>query len=38
MLNMGKRKPTGWGYSNFDESTSMVGVPTLTNYWYESKK
>jgi len=36
--HMGKRKPTGWGYSNFGESTSMVGVPTLTNYWYESKK
>lgn len=36
--HMGKRKPTGWGYSNFGESTDMVGVPTLTNNWYESKK
>jgi hypothetical protein len=35
---IGKRKPTGWGYSNFGEHTDMVGVPTLTNNWYESKK
>lgn len=35
---LGKRQPTGWGYSNFGESPSMVGVPTLTNSWTEAKK
>lgn len=35
---LGKRQPTGWSYSNFGEGTDMVGVPTLTNYWYEAKK
>jgi hypothetical protein len=34
---LGKRQPTGWGYNSFNESTSLVGVPTLTNYWYEKK-
>jgi hypothetical protein len=30
---LGKRQPTGWGYSNFGEPTNMVGVPVLTNNW-----
>lgn len=32
---IGKRQPTGWGYSNHGESMDMVGVPTLTNNWKE---
>ncbi|MDP9911448.1 hypothetical protein J2W27_003572 [Variovorax boronicumulans] len=36
--HLGKRQPTNWGYSNFDETTSMVGVPTLTNNWFEPRK
>jgi len=35
---LGKRQPTAWGYNNFDESTSMVGVPTLTTRWTEASK
>jgi hypothetical protein len=34
---LGKRQPTGWGYSNFGETTDMVGVPNLANNWYEPK-
>ena len=33
--SLGKRQSTGWGYSNYGESTDMVGVPTLTNNWKE---
>ena len=36
--SMGKRQPTGWGYSGLGEPVSMVGVPNLSNNWYESKK
>lgn len=36
--HLSKRRPTGWGYSSFGENTKMVGVPTLTNNWYEAKK
>jgi hypothetical protein len=32
---MDRRQPTGWGYSNHGETVSLVGVPTLTNYWRE---
>lgn len=35
---LGKRQPTGWGYSNLGETTDMVGVPNLANNWYEPKK
>jgi hypothetical protein len=35
---LGKRQPTNWGYSSFGETLDLVGVPTLKNYWYESKK
>ena len=35
--HLGKRQPTGWGYSNFGESANMVGVPNLANNWYEKK-
>lgn len=35
---LGKRQATGWGYGNFGETPSMVGVPTLANNWYEAKK
>lgn len=35
---LGKRQPTGWGYGDLGQSTDMVGVPTLTTFWYESKK
>jgi hypothetical protein len=35
---IGKRKSTNWGYSSLGESTSLVGVPTLTNNWYTPKK
>lgn len=31
---LGRRQATGWGYTSFGESVSMVGVPTLTNNWY----
>ncbi len=34
--HMGKRQPTGWGYGEAGESVSMVGVPTLKNYWFEA--
>jgi hypothetical protein len=30
---IGKRQGTSWGYSSYGESTSLVGVPTLTNNW-----
>jgi hypothetical protein len=33
--NMGRRQPTGWGYSNHGEAVSLLGVPTLTNNWRE---
>jgi hypothetical protein len=32
--NIGKRKPTNWGYDNFGEDVSLIGVPTLTNNWF----
>ncbi|PJJ96072.1 hypothetical protein CO611_09115 [Lysobacteraceae bacterium NML03-0222] len=32
--HLGSRRPTGWGYTSFGESVSMVGVPTLKNNWY----
>lgn len=35
---LGKRQPTNWGYSSFGETLDLVGVPTLKNYWFESKK
>lgn len=35
---LGKRQPTKWGYSSFGEKLDLVGVPTLKNYWFESKK
>lgn len=35
---LGKRQPTSWGYSSFGESLDLIGVPTLKNYWFESKK
>lgn len=36
---LGKRQLTGWGYGDLGQpSADMVGVPTLTNFWYESKK
>ena len=28
----------GWGYGDLGQSTDMVGVPTLTTFWYEGKK
>ncbi|WP_149193684.1 hypothetical protein [Luteimonas suaedae] len=31
---LGRRRPTGWGYTSFGGSVSMVGVPTLKNNWY----
>ena len=34
---MGKRQLTNWGYGDFDQTTSLVGVPVLKNNWYESK-
>jgi len=34
---LGKRQPTGWGYGDAGEKIDLVGVPTLTNYWFESK-
>jgi hypothetical protein len=34
---VGKRQATGWGYSNFGETTDLVGVPTLKNNWFEAK-
>jgi hypothetical protein len=36
--HLGKRRPTNWGYDNLGSSTEMVGVPTLTTFWHESKK
>jgi hypothetical protein len=30
---MGKRRPTNWGYDEFGNTSSLVGVPTLTNNW-----
>lgn len=33
-----KRQPTHWGYDEFGQKTDLVGVPVLTNNWYESKK
>lgn len=35
---MGKRKSTGWGYSNFDEGVDFVGVPVLKNNWLTLEK
>ncbi|TWI69232.1 hypothetical protein IP91_00298 [Pseudoduganella lurida] len=35
--HMGPRRPTNWGYDDLDRHTSMIGVPTLTNNWYEKK-
>jgi hypothetical protein len=35
---LGKRQPTGWGHSNFGETTDMVDVPNLAYNWYEPKK
>jgi hypothetical protein len=35
---LGKRQPTGWGYSDLGQTTDMVGVPTLTTFWIEPKK
>jgi len=32
--NISKRKSTNWGYNNFNEVRSLVGVPMLKNYWY----
>lgn len=34
---LGKRQPTGWGYGDAGETIDLVGVPTLTTYWFESK-
>lgn len=31
---LGPRKSTGWSYSSFGETVSMIGVPTLKNNWY----
>lgn len=31
---LGPRQATGWGYSDFGEPVSLVGVPTLKNNWY----
>ncbi|MCZ4307149.1 hypothetical protein O4G98_20635 [Zoogloeaceae bacterium G21618-S1] len=35
--HLGKRQPTEWGYDSFGEGLDLVGVPTLTNNWYEKK-
>ena len=35
---LGKRQPTGWGYNDLGQTTDMVGVPTLTTFWYEPNK
>ena len=32
-----KRQLTNWGYGDFDKETNLVGVPVLTNNWFESK-
>lgn len=31
---VGTRRTTNWGYSDFNDSRSLVGVPTLKNNWY----
>jgi len=35
---LGKRQLTNWGYDDLGETTDLVGVPTLTTFWQESKK
>lgn len=35
---VGKRRSTGWGYSNFGEGVDLVGVPVLQNNWYYGDK
>ncbi|WP_323003730.1 hypothetical protein [Denitromonas sp.] len=35
--HLGSRQPTEWGYDSFGEELDLVGVPTLTNNWYEKK-
>jgi hypothetical protein len=35
--NISARRKTNWGYDNFDETRTLVGVPVLKNYWYEKK-
>lgn len=35
---LGKRQLTHWGYDDLGGTTDLVGVPTLTTFWYESKK
>ena len=32
---LGKRQPSGWGYTDFSTLTDKVGVPQLTNNWKE---
>lgn len=32
---MGRRQPTSWGYDDFGATSTLVGVPTLTNNWYK---
>ena len=32
---LGKRQPSGWGYTDFSAPTDKVGVPQLTNNWKE---
>jgi hypothetical protein len=34
---IGKRKLTNWGYDVFGSASNLIGVPTLTNNWYEKK-
>ncbi|QAU34584.1 hypothetical protein [Janthinobacterium sp. 17J80-10] len=33
--HIGIRQATNWGYSNFGETTDLVGVPILTNNWHQ---
>lgn len=30
---IGKRQPTNWGYDDYGTTSSLIGVPTLTNNW-----
>lgn len=32
---LGKRQPSGWGYTDFSTPTDKIGVPQLTNNWRE---
>ncbi|WP_341677609.1 hypothetical protein [Niveibacterium sp. SC-1] len=36
--HIGQRQSTKWGYGSFGESPSMLGIPVLTQNWYERKK